>query len=170
MHPHRIHEESSDLNTYLGFPLLPLPPQKDLHHHMISTKEQSQKINSALSSEDKMGSLHSFIPSAKEHCEHTSNYSNTTAKDVEWTTKKNNNRFSTIPRFIPRTTHLESKKRKIEDSSDLLGTAGTNTPLYGPKLPEPPKMDMEDNSLNTTANLIRQTMAKVCWVTILWLL
>ncbi|KAK1880041.1 RNA-binding protein 48 [Dissostichus eleginoides] len=36
-----------------------------------------------------------------------------------------------------------------------------NEPLIGPKLPEPPKLDMEDVSLNTTANLIRNTLKKV---------
>ncbi|XP_062870202.1 RNA-binding protein 48 [Trichomycterus rosablanca] len=162
LHPHRNHGETSHSNTCSGFPLLPLPPQKDNPHHMFSSKEfKSQSLHCSSSTEDKMGSLHSFIPSSKEHCEHTSNDPNTPAKEKEWITKKSKNPSTTVPRFIPRTAHLENRKRKIEDSSVLTGAADKNAPLYGPKLPEPPRMDMEDNSLNTTANLIRKTMAKV---------
>lgn len=38
---------------------------------------------------------------------------------------------------------------------------GHNEQLIGPKLPEPPRVDMEDESLNTTVSLIRNTLKKV---------
>ncbi|KAL4629883.1 RNA-binding protein 48 [Arapaima gigas] len=66
-------------------------------------------------------------------------------------------------KFIPRTTHLQNRKRKMEEDgkASVLGTTDENDTLIGPKLPELPKLDMEDDSLNITANLIRSTMAKV---------
>lgn len=38
---------------------------------------------------------------------------------------------------------------------------GSDERLIGPRLPEPPKLDMEDESLNTTVSLIRSTLKKV---------
>uniref|UniRef100_A0A671S4V5 RNA-binding protein 48 n=1 Tax=Sinocyclocheilus anshuiensis TaxID=1608454 RepID=A0A671S4V5_9TELE len=64
-------------------------------------------------------------------------------------------------RFKPRTTHLESRKRKLEEQVFFLNEASETETLIGPKLPELPKVDMEDQSLNVTASLIRQTMSKV---------
>uniref|UniRef100_A0A3Q0SYJ6 RNA-binding protein 48 n=1 Tax=Amphilophus citrinellus TaxID=61819 RepID=A0A3Q0SYJ6_AMPCI len=62
-------------------------------------------------------------------------------------------------RFLPRTTHLEKRKRKMEEAAEhSITISGQNEPLIGPKLPEPSKLDMEDKSLNTTVNLIRNTM------------
>lgn len=43
-----------------------------------------------------------------------------------------------------------------------------NEPLIGPKLLEPPKLDMDDESLNTTVNLIRNTMKQVTY-DLIWL-
>lgn len=110
-----------------------------------------------------MGSLHHFIP---ELSKQTSNWPNSVSADQEERngTKKSKNPPSTAPRFIPRTAHLENRKRKMEDSMDLLGMLDKNAPVFGPKLPEQQRMDMEDASLNVTANLIRQTMAKVSCV------
>lgn len=66
-------------------------------------------------------------------------------------------------RFVPRTARLENRKRRLEEDGGhfLTGPKSNNEPLIGPKLPEPPKLDMEDESLNTTMNLIRSTMKKV---------
>lgn len=110
-----------------------------------------------------MGSLHSYIPASPEPSKQTSDFPNiaTADKEKRERTQISKNPPSTAPRFIPRTAHLENRKRKIRDSVDLLGMSSKNAPLIGPKPPEQQRMDMEDASLNTTANLIRQTMAKV---------
>uniref|UniRef100_A0AAQ5ZUT5 RNA-binding protein 48 n=1 Tax=Amphiprion ocellaris TaxID=80972 RepID=A0AAQ5ZUT5_AMPOC len=48
-------------------------------------------------------------------------------------------------RFVPRTTHLQNRKRKMEVTGEHSVTVpGQNEPLIGPKLPEPSKLDMED--------------------------
>lgn len=116
-----------------------------------------------------MGSLHHFIPASAELSKQTSDFPNLASaeKGERVRTQKSKNPQSTAPRFVPRTTHFENRKRKMEDSMDLLGMSDKNTPLFGPKLPEQQRTDMKDASLNTTANLIRQTMAKVSCVIVL---
>ncbi|KAM9494567.1 RNA-binding protein 48 isoform 1-T1 [Clarias gariepinus] len=149
-----VQTETSNPSTHLGFPLLPLPPQ----HCLSSRGFQSHRIQT---SEDKMGSLHQFIPAFPEPSKKISDLLNTVDKEEPNSTKKSKDPPSTAPRFIPRTARLENRKRKTEDSTDLLGILDKNAPFVGPKLPEQQRMDMEDNSLNITANLIRQTMTKV---------
>ena len=67
--------------------------------------------------------------------------------------------------FVPRTTHLENRKRKTQEPHDPLllsyDVVGKNSPLVGPQLPEPPRLDMEDESLNTTVHQIRNTLKQV---------
>ncbi|KAM6152559.1 RNA-binding protein 48 [Erethizon dorsatum] len=69
-----------------------------------------------------------------------------------------------IDRFMPRTTQLQERKRRREDDRKL-GTFETSTSsnevLIGPKLPDIPKVDLQDDSLNTTANLIRNKLKEV---------
>ncbi|NWR88312.1 RBM48 protein, partial [Furnarius figulus] len=72
--------------------------------------------------------------------------------------------YSGIDRFMPRTTHLQERKRKREEGSkfSLLGTSADNTEvIIGPQLPEIPKVDMHDESLNTSATLIRNKLKEV---------
>lgn len=66
---------------------------------------------------------------------------------------------------------MENRKRKMEEVAEHSVTDVTtnNEPLIGPKLPEPPKLDMDDASLNTTVNLIRNTMKQVSYNMIFWL-
>ncbi|KFQ87296.1 RNA-binding protein 48, partial [Phoenicopterus ruber ruber] len=69
-----------------------------------------------------------------------------------------------IDRFMPRTTHLQERKRKREEGNkfSLMGTSADNTEvIIGPQLPEMPKVDMEDDSLNTSATLIRNKLKEV---------
>ncbi|NXP09529.1 RBM48 protein, partial [Thinocorus orbignyianus] len=73
-------------------------------------------------------------------------------------------RTSPIERFMPRATHLQERKRKREegDKFSLLGTSGDKTEVvFGPQLPEIPKVDMDDDSLNTSATLIRNKLKEV---------
>lgn len=74
--------------------------------------------------------------------------------------------YNGIDRFMPRTTHLQERKRKREESNkfSLIGTSEDNTEVViGPQLPEIPKVDMDDESLNTSATLIRNKLKEV-WV------
>ncbi|XP_075275457.1 RNA-binding protein 48 [Opisthocomus hoazin] len=69
-----------------------------------------------------------------------------------------------VDRFMPRTTHLQERKRKREEGSmfSLTGTSADNTEvIIGPQLPEIPKVDMDDDSLNTSATLIRNKLKEV---------
>nr|XP_017508390.2 RNA-binding protein 48 isoform X2 [Manis javanica] len=69
-----------------------------------------------------------------------------------------------VDRFMPRTTQLQERKRRREDDRKL-GTCPETTSssgvLIGPLLPDIPKADMHDDSLNTTANLIRNKLKEV---------
>ncbi|NWI88120.1 RBM48 protein, partial [Pitta sordida] len=72
--------------------------------------------------------------------------------------------YSGIDRFMPRTTHLQERKRKREEGNkfSLIGTSVDNTEvIIGPQLPEIPKVDMDDESLNTSATLIRNKLKEV---------
>ncbi|MCI4391992.1 hypothetical protein PGIGA_G00140790 [Pangasianodon gigas] len=156
--------ETSNPNTYSGFPLLPLPPQEEAPQQCLSSRGfKSHSLQTSAPTEDKMGSLHLFIPPSPELSKQTSNWPNSASagKEERDRTKKSKNPPSAAPRFIPRTARLENRKRRMEESTDLLGMSDKNAPLFGPKLPEQQRMDMEDDSLNITANLIRQTIAKV---------
>ncbi|KAK1805038.1 hypothetical protein P4O66_019406, partial [Electrophorus voltai] len=163
--PQRIQGEHFDFDTYSGFSLLPLPPQEDASQQYFSSKEsfKPQSVQGKnVPTEDKMGSLHNFIPIATDHYKQTSHKPTVASSGSDRVRgKKSHAPSTTAPRFMPRTAQLETRKRKIEDNSDLMGITNKNAPLCGPKLPEPPKMDMEDDSLNITAHFIRQTMAKV---------
>lgn len=72
--------------------------------------------------------------------------------------------YNGIDRFMPRTTHLQERKRKREEGNkfSLIGTNEDNTEVViGPQLPEIPKVDMDDESLNTSATLIRNKLKEV---------
>ncbi|CAH6779191.1 Rbm48 [Phodopus roborovskii] len=67
-----------------------------------------------------------------------------------------------VGRFMPRTTQLQERKRR-RDCDHELGTfpetnTGSNEVVIGPKLPGIPTVDLQDDSLNTTANLIRSKL------------
>ncbi|NWQ73347.1 RBM48 protein, partial [Columbina picui] len=69
-----------------------------------------------------------------------------------------------IERFMPRTTHLQERKRRREEGNkfSLIGTKADNAEvIIGPQLPEIPKVDMDDDSLNTSATLIRSKLKEV---------
>ncbi|KAM5255659.1 RNA-binding protein 48 [Ctenodactylus gundi] len=70
-----------------------------------------------------------------------------------------------VDRFMPRMTQLQQRKRRREDDSRLktfLETSSSSKEVViGPKLPGIPKIDLQDDSLNTTANLIRNKLKEV---------
>ncbi|KPP64548.1 RNA-binding protein 48-like, partial [Scleropages formosus] len=131
----------------LSYPLLPLPPQ-----------EGFPSVFEQMVYEDSMGSTYSAgtsdqpIASVGQKC-------SSDRSTVVYIKVKDR---PPPAKLIPRTAHLQNRKRKMEEASKafLLGTTEKNDTLIGPKLPELPKVDMEDDSLNITVNLIRSTMAK----------
>ncbi|KAM9165381.1 RNA-binding protein 48 [Pangshura tecta] len=69
-----------------------------------------------------------------------------------------------IGRFMPRTTQLQERKRKRDQGNqiDFIGIDSDSTEvIIGPRLPEIPKVDMDDDSLNASANLIRNKLTEV---------
>ncbi|KAG9355440.1 hypothetical protein JZ751_000278 [Albula glossodonta] len=158
-------EESLSTNYLYGYPLLPPPPREDVYGPGSFSEPASSSVfqrhqGKRMPVEDNMGSTHHFADASNQP----------TPSEVQQSSVQghpaviNEQRKSTQPttRFIPRTTHLENRKRKMEICQNtLLGIPDTSETLIGPKLPEPPKTDMEDDSLNITANIIRSTMAKI---------
>lgn len=147
--------ETSNVSHYSGFPLLPLPPQE----HYFYNRDYQHGI---IQTEDKMGTLHNAITATKEQRMQSSSSNQTSSNSDRGMEHKLTFNKESAVRFMPRTTHLENRKRKMEEVTEhLAATSGQNEPLIGPKLPEPCKLDMEDESLNTTADLIRNTMKQV---------
>ncbi|XP_058609707.1 RNA-binding protein 48-like isoform X2 [Onychostoma macrolepis] len=146
----------------MGFPVLPLPSVENVSYglHGFAQPLQLQWTTDIRlpTTEDKMGSLHNATPPVTEtskQCTSSASYK----KERDLSERRKN--LSPFLRFMPRTTHLESRKRKLEGQALFLNETAETETLIGPKLPELPKVDMEDHSLNVTANLIRQTMCKV---------
>ncbi|KAI3358536.1 hypothetical protein L3Q82_014955, partial [Scortum barcoo] len=147
--------ETSNNRHYSGFPLLPLPPQA--HHYYGHTSQQHRNIPT----EDKMGTLHDAVIEPKQQPAQSSSSGQTSLdRGTKHTLTLNR---SPAVRFVPRTAHLDNRKRKIEEIAAHPPTdvSINDGPLIGPKLPEPLKLDMEDESLNTTVNRIRNTMRQV---------
>uniref|UniRef100_A0A8D3AHP6 RNA-binding protein 48 n=1 Tax=Scophthalmus maximus TaxID=52904 RepID=A0A8D3AHP6_SCOMX len=148
--------ENSNFSHYSGFPLLPLPPQE---HPYYGHKTQ----HGTIPTEDKMGILHNAIINTKQQPAQGLSFSQTSSDRESGTEQRLTPNPASVVRFVPRTTNLENRKRKKEDVPEDTHTdvSGKSEPLIGPKLPEPPKLDMEDESLNTTVSLIRSTMKQV---------
>ncbi|KAM8884933.1 RNA-binding protein 48 [Synchiropus picturatus] len=133
--------ESSEVNQYM-LPLLPPPPQENPYY--LAPNKQT---------EDKMGTLHNAVtensPMQGPGFMGASSHGDSQA---ERTSSQSNS-----VRFLPRKAHMESRKRNMHEEAEPLH----NSPLIGPQLPEPPKLDMEDDSLNRTVTQIRSTMKQV---------
>ncbi|XP_061531792.1 RNA-binding protein 48 [Phycodurus eques] len=148
--------EGERWNVNSAFPLLPLPPQE---HHYSAHKSPHRTVPT----EDKMGTLHNAVVDAKgAAASNSSHCQKHTHKSRGARVTLTSNQPSAVT-FVPRTTHLESRKRKIEElvSHSPAEVSGKDEPLIGPKLEAAPKVDMEDDSLNATVNLIRNTMKRV---------
>ncbi|XP_073533469.1 RNA-binding protein 48 [Phyllobates terribilis] len=69
---------------------------------------------------------------------------------------------SSAARFMPRTTQLQERQRRPEPSLALSPSLSDSPEVViGPKLPELPKLDLEDDSLNTSAKLISKKLKEV---------
>lgn len=143
--------ETSNTGHFDGFPQLPLPP-----------REHCYSPHRAPPTEDRMGTLYAAV--TETNPQPSSSSSRPPDRDrARDTGHEVSSDQSPAVRFVPRTTRLETRKRKLEEDAEhfLTPPESDKEPLIGPKLPEPPKVDMEDESLNTTVNLIRNTMKKV---------
>lgn len=147
--------EALSRSHYSEFPPLPLPPREQ-----CSFRQKSHRR--LVPTEDKMGTLHNaFFNVGQRQADSLSSNPTTSNREQGTEGRLGPNPGSGV-RFIPRNTNLESRKRKVEESGEpAANVSGENEPLIGPKLPEPAKLDMEDESLNTTVNLIRSTMKQV---------
>lgn len=152
--------ETFNKRHYSSFPLLPLPPRE---YRTYGDKTQYGGVPT----EDKMGTLHNAIIERKQQPEPSPSSGRTSSSGDKGTERRVAvPKQSAAVRFVPRTTHLESKKRRMQEAEAGAERSGTdvardNEPLIGPRLPETPKLDMEDKSLNTTVSLIRNTLKKV---------
>ncbi|XP_008329808.1 RNA-binding protein 48 isoform X2 [Cynoglossus semilaevis] len=145
---------NSNFNYYSDFTLLPLPPQEQ-HYHM---GQQGTELR-----EDKMGTLHNAVSNTNQQSEYNS-VSQTSSENIQKNRQQRPTQNQTpMVRFVPRTTQLEKRKHRKEEAAGqtLTDLSEVNETLIGPKLPEPPKIDMEDESMNTTVCLIRNTMKRV---------
>lgn len=148
-------EETSNDRNYPVFPLLPLPPQE---HYSF----RHENLHGTGPTEDKMGTLHNAVTNLKQPQVETLSSNPSSSNRGQSTKHRLNSNQASEFRFLPRTTHLESRKRQMEEAAEHLAkVSGENEPLVGPKLPESPKLDMEDDSLNTTVSLIRNTLKQV---------
>lgn len=113
-----------------------------------------------------MGTLHNAIINTKQQLQKSTSFSQISSDRDRGTEQRVTPNQASAVRFVPRTAHLENRKRKMAKEAteiSLTDVSGKNEPLIGPKLPEPPKLDMEDVSLNTTVSLIRNTMKQVIY-------
>lgn len=108
-----------------------------------------------------MGTLHNVIIDTKQQPESSPSCSRTSSSGNKGTERRVTPKQSAAVRFVPRTTHLENKKRRMQEKAEHSGSDAAKGPLIGPRLPETPKLDMEDESLNTTVSLIRNTLKQV---------
>ncbi|XP_063042031.1 RNA-binding protein 48-like [Engraulis encrasicolus] len=165
---------ASTANSYQGFPLLPLPLPPPLEKPFCQPPYSGHLLQGRplLPTEDKMGSLHHYIDTSKDPKPHTATTTSaaTTTTIQQSRPPTTNSRPTKGPssheRFLPRTAHLDQRKRKAEEtvSRSLMGSSDEPELFIGPKLPEIPKTDLEDASLNITANIIRNTMSKIASV------
>ncbi|CAL9691393.1 unnamed protein product [Knipowitschia caucasica] len=130
-----------------SFPLLPLPPRE----------YYPENAHRNLPTEDKMGTLHNAFIDMRPNPEQSMISQNTSD-----TFKDHLKPLQPPVRFLPRTTQLEKRKQRSDEAVQCLNESPClSEELIGPKLPEQPKLDMENESLNTTVKMIRDTLKRV---------
>ncbi|XP_028317211.1 RNA-binding protein 48 [Gouania willdenowi] len=146
-------EVTSSISHYSSFPLLPLPPQEQPLYSPVHQQGSMQ-------TEDGMGTLHNAITDPQRQRVHGSDH--TSSSQGQSAESRPPTSHASGVRLIPRITHLENRKRKIQNPGQHLSSvSGCSNVFIGPKLPEPSKLDMEDASLDTTVSLIRNAMKQV---------
>uniref|UniRef100_A0A1A7X8M5 RNA-binding protein 48 n=2 Tax=Iconisemion striatum TaxID=60296 RepID=A0A1A7X8M5_9TELE len=146
--------DASNHSQHAEFPPLPLPPwdQYSFRHN---------NPHGIRAQEDKMGTLHDAITNLKQPQVEMLSVNQASERD-QGTEHRLTSDQASASRFLPRASRLESRKRRMEETPEQSASvSGETETLIGPKLPEPPKLDMRDDSLNTTVSLIRNTMQQV---------
>ncbi|MBN3272466.1 RBM48 protein, partial [Polyodon spathula] len=129
-----------DWNTYYGYPMLPPPPQEDLQSSTGHVANTGKHCGTECPPPSDVRKYHG-------------------PKEASFTMSN-----ASVARFIPRTTHLQDRRRRKEQVAvdSLIGIDTNDAEVFvGPKLPEEPKVDMGDDSLNVSADFIRNRLIKV---------
>nr|XP_015213587.1 PREDICTED: RNA-binding protein 48 [Lepisosteus oculatus] len=161
-------EKVESWNDYYGYPMLPPPPQEDIPGHQ-SFGEQTYFSFKGLPEAGSSSERFRVVPRNRS-ADHSKNSLGDPLGSVRKDKRVHKDQKdpvavvkSSTARFIPRTTHLQERKRKMEQAGELslLGINRTNETIIGPKVPETPKVDMGDDSLNTSVDLIRSKIIKI---------
>nr|XP_020640892.1 RNA-binding protein 48 isoform X1 [Pogona vitticeps] len=134
------------------YELRSIPPLSEEHFHNILTAPQCvsdcTEMSEFFSQRAVTQNLHQDIPNSGATCH----------------LQRKLSCDNGLGRFMPRTTQLqERKRRRDEDNKLALFGSATNSEetIIGPRLPETAKIDMDDDSLNTSASLIRNKLKEV---------
>lgn len=159
-----------------------------LDHESWTSKTAISKCNPATYTQDPCQSscctllLNDITSPAEQHCQnmlvaphYSQHYATTSAcfsqkirmdkkPQQSWNLERKVPCYEGLGRFMPRTTQLQERKRRRDEDNKLalLGREPNGEEIvFGPRLPEIPKIDLDDDSLNTSAILIRNRLKKV---------
>uniref|UniRef100_A0A674DCW9 RNA binding motif protein 48 n=1 Tax=Salmo trutta TaxID=8032 RepID=A0A674DCW9_SALTR len=162
--PHQVAETHQAAKRYMDervslevYYMCYAPEYETVEDTRLKLQDRRRYVNSTAQNKGTDAVLVEYYQNYICHSQHKHDYYDEKAPNVSGTPSSSRGnrgmvkRLSKNPppavpsRFIPRTTHLENRKRKmVETSKDFL-----------------PKMDMADESLNTTANMVRNTLKTV---------
>ncbi|XP_055516916.1 RNA-binding protein 48 isoform X2 [Leucoraja erinacea] len=160
-------ERNADFTMY-GFPMLLPPPQEEGQQSFSISRFRQENpqvsLSHAILDEDvrcMKNCYESPLPySHKQNLDKSNDSKNIRSSE----TKARVSNFRTcVSRFVPRNMQLQVKK-KINQQMDINvfdRLPADDAPIIGPKRPDMPKVDMEDNSLNISASLIRNKLTEV---------
>ncbi|RXM35941.1 RNA-binding protein 48 [Acipenser ruthenus] len=155
---------SEDWNTctYYGYPMLPPPPQEDLQR-CTSVSGKNYLNCGEPTVHDPL--FKDFNSSSMGHAANTGKHCVTERSPPSDRRKYHGSKEASftmtntsVARFIPRTTHLQDRKRRKEQVAvdSLIGIDKNDAEIFvGPKLPEEPKVD---DSLNMSVDFIRNRL------------
>ncbi|XP_043545640.1 RNA-binding protein 48 isoform X2 [Chiloscyllium plagiosum] len=161
-----------NIDSIYSYPM-PLPPFQPDNPAPSSTSNFRQECPQMPSS---YGTLSKDIPlsaasqsyfESKLLCFHDQHLDKSCDSKDSWSSERKTwtpNIGSSVSKFVPRTTQLQGRK-KINQEMNINKFYGFDTDSttveFGPKLPEMPKMDLGDTSLNVSATLIRNKLTEV---------
>ncbi|XP_078095084.1 RNA-binding protein 48 [Mustelus asterias] len=164
-------QQKWNTNSMYGYPMLLPPPLPDNQVSSFISRVKQEYCQTSLSHQ----TIPKDIPFHTENapcfeselpCFHNQHLDKSyDSKDSQKSEKESwvPNIKTCVSRFVPRTTQLQDRKKIHQQMNikffDELDT--DTTVVIGPKLPEIPKVDMGDNSLNVSATLIRNKLTEV---------
>ncbi|XP_041039767.1 RNA-binding protein 48 [Carcharodon carcharias] len=165
-------QQEWNTGSMYGYPML-LPPPQPINQVSSSISRVRQEYSQISSSH---GIIPKDIPLYTENsscfeselpCFHNQHLDKSSDSKESRTSERESrvpNVRTCVSRFVPRIAQLQDRKKINQQMNinifDGLDTDST-TVLLGPKLPEMPKVDMGDNSLNVSATLIRNKLTEV---------